>query len=456
MDVVPAPATVSSVVPARSWLRCIEGCSATFPLDSVIYRCPTCGGLLEVAHDLDALRRRSPAAWMKLFDERYKRTAWPYGSGVWGKKEWVAPDVADENVVSLDEGGTNLFWAERFGRKLGLTDLWVKQCGNSHTGSFKDLGMTVLISVVNQLIRQGTRPIRAVACASTGDTSASLAAYCAVAGIPAVVLLPRGKISTAQMVQPLANGALVLALDTDFDGCMAIVQRLADEPGIYLANSMNPLRLEGQKTISVEIIQQFDWEVPDWIVIPGGNLGNVSALGAGFLLMKELGLISKLPRIAVAQAAAANPLYLAYRQNFAEGLTPVIAGPTLATAIRIGNPVSYPRAVRTLKQFDGVVEQATEDELAQAAARADLAGLFCDPHTGVALAGLEKLVENRTILPTERVVVISTAHGLKFPEFKTRYHEGTLSGVRPTLANRPLNLPPSFDAVRAAIFDRQP
>jgi threonine synthase len=445
------PNPAAAPVP-RAWLRCIDGCPASFPLDSAIYRCPTCGGLLEVGHDLAALRRRSPAAWMKLFDDRYKRTAWPYGSGVWGKKEWVAPDVDDENVVSLDEGGTNLFWAERYGTRLGVSDLWVKQCGNSHTGSFKDLGMTVLVSVVNQLVRRGTRPIHAVVCASTGDTSASLAAYCAVAGIPAVVLLPRNKISTAQMVQPLANGATVLALDTDFDGCMAIVQRLADEPGIYLANSMNPLRLEGQKTIAVEIVQQFDWEVPDWIVIPGGNLGNVSALGAGFLMLRELGLIAKLPRIAVAQAAAANPLYRAYLRGFAGGLEPVVAAPTLATAIRIGNPVSYPRAVRTLQQFNGVVEQATENELAQAAARGDLAGLFCDPHTGVALAVLEKLVAAGTIQPEQRVVVISTANGLKFPEFKIRYHEGTLPGVESTLANRPIELPPDFDAVRRSVF----
>jgi threonine synthase len=391
---------------------------------------------------------------MKLFDERYKRTTWPYGSGVWGKKEWVAPSIDNDSVVSLDEGGTNLFWAERYGRALGLDDLWVKQCGNSHTGSFKDLGMTVLVSVVNHMIRTGKRPIRAVVCASTGDTSASLAAYCAVAGIPAVVLLPRGKISVAQMVQPLANGATVLALDTDFDGCMAIVQRLAQEPGIYLANSVNPLRLEGQKTISIEIVQQFDWEVPDWIVIPGGNLGNVSALGAGFLMMLELGLISKLPRIAVAQAAAANPLYLAYREGFAHGLKPVKARPTLASAIQIGNPVSFPRAVRTLQRFDGVVEQATEDELAQAAARADLAGLFCDPHTGVALAVLEKLVAQGTIRPGERVIVISTANGLKFPEFKIRYHEGTLPGIRPLHANRPIELPARYEDVRDAVFRR--
>src|SRR5262245_42810544 len=295
--------------------RCIAGCPGTHPLDEVLYRCPTCGELLEVAHDLDALRGRSAAAWMKLFDDRYLRTGWPYGSGVWGKKEWVAPHVRDEHVVSMFEGGSNLFWAERYGKQLGVPDLWVKLCGNSHIGSFKDLGMTVLVSTVKQMIADG-KQVRAVACASTGDTSAALAAYAAAAGITALVLLPRGKISTAQLVQPLANGAHVLALDTDFDGCMKVVQRLAEEEGVYLANSMNPLRLEGQKTVAVEIVQQFDWEVPDWVIIPGGNLGNVSALGAGFSMMLELGIIQRGPRICVAQAQAANPLYKAYKAGW--------------------------------------------------------------------------------------------------------------------------------------------
>src|SRR5690242_8968897 len=185
---------------------CVAGCQGRYPLSQVIYHCPNCGELLEVRHDLDALRDRSGAAWMKLFGDRYKTTQWPYGSGVWGKKEWVAPEIRDEHVVSMDEGGTNLFWAERYGKTLGLSELWIKLCGNSHTGSFKDLGMTVLVSVVKQMITRG-KPIMAVACASTGDTSASLAAYCAVAGIRSVVLLPRGGISTAQLVQPLANGA---------------------------------------------------------------------------------------------------------------------------------------------------------------------------------------------------------------------------------------------------------
>lgn len=439
-------------MPYRAWFRCTtDPTHGGWPLEQVIYRCPECQGLLEVAHDVQALRQKSAAGWMKLFDERYKRTQWPYGSGVWGKKEWVAPQLRNDNVVSLDEGGTNLLWAERYGRTLGLDDLWIKQCGNSHSGSFKDLGMTVLVSVVKQMMADGS-PIRAVACASTGDTSASLAAYCAVAGIRAVVLLPRGGVSTAQLVQPLANGALVLALDADFDGCMAIVQQLTREPSIYLANSMNSLRIEGQKTIAIEIVEQFDWEVPDWVVIPGGNLGNVSALGSGFLLMSELGLISKLPRIAVAQAERANPLYLAYTRGL-DQLEPVLARKTLANAIQIGNPVSYERAVRTLQRFDGVVEQASESELSEAAARADLTGTFNDPHTGVALAALEKLVAKRTIEPGQRVVVISTASGLKFTDFKVRYHDQALKdlGVESRYANRPIELEPTIDAVRRAV-----
>ena len=435
-------------MPYSAVFRCIAGCHVEYPLNEPLYRCPTCQNLLEVVHDLDALRGRSPGAWIRLFDERYKRTTWPYGSSVWGKKEWVCPFVNDENIVSMDEGGTNLFWAERFGRQLGLDELWVKLCGNSHTGSFKDLGMTVLVSVVKQMIANG-RTIRAVACASTGDTSASLAAYAAAGGIPAIVILPRGKVSTAQLVQPLANGAHVLALDTDFDGCMAIVTRLAMDEGIYLANSMNSLRLEGQKTVAIEIVQQFDWEVPDVVIIPGGNLGNVSALGAGFEMMRQLGVIAKKPRIVVAQAAAANPLYLAYTNDWA--FEAVQAQPTQASAIQIGNPVSIQKAIRTLKNYNGIVEQATESELAEAAARADRTGMFNCPHTGVALAALVKLRDRGVIASTDRVVVISTASGLKFTDFKLGYHEDRLPGVTPKHANLPEELPNDYDAVRKAV-----
>src|SRR3954452_24872310 len=333
---------------SRSTFRCISGCGGEYALDEIIYKCPKCGDLREVVHDMEALKTRSAASWIKLFDERYLRTTWPYGSGVWGKKEWVQPHIRDENVVSMLEGGTNLLWAERYGRELGLGDLWVKQCGVSHTGSFKDLGMTVLVSTVKQMIADG-KPIQAVACASTGDTSAALAAYGAAAGVRTLVILPRGKVSTAQLVQPLANGASVLAIDGNFDDCMALVQRLAAEEGLYLANSMNSLRLEGQKTVAIEIVQQFDWHVPDWIIIPGGNLGNVSALGAGLSLMHDLGVISKFPRICVAQAQAANPLYESYRSGF-ERFAPMVPHSTLASAIQIGNPVSVQKAIRTLKK----------------------------------------------------------------------------------------------------------
>ncbi len=431
--------------------RCIAGCHGTYPLDQVIYNCPSCGQLLEVHHDLDALRDRSGSSWIKLFDQRWMTRDWPYGSGVWGKKEWVQPMLREENVVSTAEGGTNLFWAERYGKTLGLDDVWIKNCGNSHTGSFKDLGMTVLVSTVKQMIADG-KPIRAIACASTGDTSAALAAYCASAGIPSVVLLPKGKVTTAQLVQPLANGALVCALDTDFDGCMAIVQKLSEEAGIYLANSKNSLRLEGQKTVGIEIVQQFDWQVPDWIIIPGGNLGNVAALGAGFDMMHELGVVSKRSRICLAQAEKANPLYRAYKKGW-ESFEPMTAGQTEASAIRIGNPVSVHRAIRALKAFDGIVEQASEVELAEASASADRAGSYTCPHTGVALAALEKLRARGEIVPGQRVVVISTANGLKFTQFKIRYHEDAIPGVESKHPNRPIELPSDFEAVKKSVFE---
>ena len=434
----------------RAEFQCMNGCSGRYPLSQVIYRCPKCHSLLEVRHDMSALAETPGPAWKRLFQDRWMTTVWPYGSGVWGKKEWVCPGIPDDAVVSMAEGGTNLFWAERYGAKIGVRDLWIKQCGNSHTGSFKDLGMTVLVSVVRQMIRDGA-PIRAIACASTGDTSAALSAYCAAAGIRAVVLLPRGKVSTAQLVQPLSNGAQVLALDTDFDGCMEHVQKLAQEPGVYLANSMNSLRLEGQKTVAVEIIQQFDWEVPDWIVIPGGNLGNVAALGAGLRMMKTLGLISRSPRICVAQAANAAPLYHAYQSGF-ENFKSVTAGDTQASAIRIGNPVSVERAIRVLRDFGGVVEAATESELSEASARADRAGAYTCPHTGVALAAVEKLARNGSILPDERVVVVSTANGLKFTGFKTGYHESALPEVSSQAPNRPIELSHDYAAIRRTVL----
>jgi threonine synthase len=435
-------------VSLSAWYQCIRGCPGRHSIFDVIYRCPACGGLLEVIHDTTTLAERSGAEWRARFDQ--EAGIRDQGSGVWDKREWVLPQIRPENTVSLGEGHTPLIHSPRLGKALGLDDLWVKQCGVSHTGSFKDLGMTVLVSAVNQMIAGGDSPVRAVACASTGDTSAALAAYAAVAGIPAIVFLPRGKISTAQLIQPIANGARVLALDTDFDGCMKIVQEVTADNSIYLANSMNSLRVEGQKTVGIEIAQQLGWDVPDWIVLPSGNLGNISALAKGLALAKELGVIERLPRLVAAQAQRANPLYLAYQRGF-DRYEAVTAGPTAASAIRIGAPVSYEKAVAALQTFDGVVEQATEDELAEACAAADRAGLYTCPHTGVALAVAGKLARRGVIQPGQRVVVISTAHGLKFSEFKIGYHEGTLADVVARHRNPPVELPADARAVKAEI-----
>ncbi|MBA3502038.1 MAG: threonine synthase [Myxococcota bacterium] len=430
--------------------RCIGGCDGSYALDEIIYRCPKCNDLLEVVHDLEALRSRTADEWKALFDTRWRQVEEPFGSGVWGKHEWVAPQLETQHIVSMNEGCTHLTRVPRFAAALGLGDVRVKQCGISHSGSFKDLGMTVLVSTVAQMIARG-RPIRAIACASTGDTSAALAAYAAAANIRSVVILPRGKISTAQLVQPLAAGSLVLAIDTDFDGCMRLVQELAAKEGVYLANSMNSLRLEGQKTVAIELAQQFGWQVPDWVVIPGGNLGNVSALGAGFEMLLALGIIDRRPRICVAQAAHASPLHASFANNWAE-LAPVKAKTTLASAIQIGNPVSFKKAVRALRSFEGVVEVATESELADASAHADRDGLFTCPHTGVALAALTKLAARGVITKDHRVVVISTASGLKFADFKVGYHEGKLADVAtPKYRNTPIELPERYDAVRDAL-----
>nr|CAD1823486.1 unnamed protein product [Ananas comosus var. bracteatus] len=381
-----------------------------YSLDEIVYRSRS-GGLLD------------------LFDSRVGRTTWPYGSGVWSKKEWVLPGIDDEHIVSLFEGNSNLFWAERLGRDHlgGMPDLWVKHCGISHTGSFKDLGMTVLVSQVNRLRRAPlSRPIAGVGCASTGDTSAALSAYCAAAGIPAIVFLPADRISLAQLVQPISNGATVLSLDTDFDGCMRLIREVTAELPIYLANSLNSLRLEGQKTAAVEILQQFDWE--------------------GFEMCRALGLVDRLPRLVCAQAANANPLYRYYKSGWAD-FQPLTAAPTFASAIQIGDPVSVDRAVFALRATDGIVEEATEEELMDAMSLADRTGMFACPHTGVALAALFKLRDRRVIGVNDRTVVVSTAHGLKFTQSKIDYHASSIPDMACRFANPPVSVKASFGAV---------
>lgn len=425
--------------------RCFRGCEGSYPLTRAIYRCPSCDGLLQVSHDVGALATTSGVAWRERFDARWSPAA-PIASGVWSKREWVAPEIPDDAIVSTGEGMTPLYPARRLAKELAFGDLFVKQCGTTHTGSFKDLGMTVLVSVVNHAVRSGALAVRAIACASTGDTSAALAAYGAAAGLPVVVLLPRGMVSVAQLVQPLAHGARVLALETDFDGCMAVVKELAARGLVYLANSMNPLRIEGQKTVAIEIAQQLGWKVPDWVVIPSGNLGNAAALHAGFAMAKALGVVDRLPRLLVAQAANANPMYRAFVEKKRE-VEAVTAKPTQASAIRIGNPVSAPRAMAALDAMNGVVEEATEAELAEAAALADRTGLYACPHTGVAIACARKLRERDVIRSGESVVVVSTASALKFTEFKLGYHEKTAEGFTPRHPNTPVALAPDVDLV---------
>ena len=437
----------------KAWFQCINlDCQSRYELTDIVYRCRECDELLEVQHDMGLLKKQSSEEWRDLFDSRYRLNIWPYGSSVWGKRELVCPNVDDENIVSTYEGGTNLFWAERLGHKIGLNDLWVKQCGMAHTGSFKDLGMTVLVSMVKQMISDGKK-IKAVACASTGDTSAALAAYCALAGIPAIVFLPKDKVSLTQLIQPITHGVLTLSLDTDFDGCMKLVQEVCQKNDIYLANSMNSLRIEGQKTISFEIIQQFNWEVPDFVIVPGGNLGNVSAVGKGFQMFYDLGLIDKLPRLVCAQAERADPLYRSYKKGF-KTFEPLQAKTTLASAIQIGDPVSYKKAIRALQAFDGIVEEATESELANMVGRANKTGLLCCPHTGVALAVLEKLVDRGDIKKRDRVVVISTANGLKFTDFLFKYHTDQIKGIQSDYAFSPVELAAKYEDVRKVILER--
>ena len=442
--------------PFNAVFKNIDG-EDTYPLDQVIYRSPIDNNLLEVFHDRAALRSRSPEEWKQLFQSRRGSFAPADMSGIWSKREMVLPHMPLEDIVTLQEGWTPMFDGSALAKEIGLRSLRVKLCVNSHTGSFKDLGMTVLVSQVNHMMKKGVA-IDAVACASTGDTSAALSSYCAKAGIPSIVFLPAGKTSVAQLIQPISNGSIVLALDTDFDGCMQIVQQVTADNRIYLANSMNSLRVEGQKTISPEICQELGWKVPDVVIIPGGNLGNVSALAKGFDDLLAMGLIDRKPRIVVAQASHANPFYQAYQRGF-DKLEPVKAQTTLASAIQIGNPVSYPKAVKAIQEYNGIVVDVSEQELADAAHRADRTGLYCCPHTGVALGALFKLRAEGKISTHEDVVVVSTAHGLKFTEFKVGYHENTLAKIESLHANpvfkAPAQLGPVMDILKKEMVDRK-
>ncbi len=392
-------------------LRCIECGAATRVLSGAV-GCARCGGLLDPVLDVRRLAKTRASSWRALGARRAVGVDELDRSGVWAFREWVLPELAARDVVTLGEGRTPLSRGPALAPRVGC---WVKQCGQQPTGSFKDLGMTVLVSAARAMARR--RRIDALVCASTGDTSAALAAYGARAGLPVVVLLPRGKVSPAQLLQPLAHGARVVELDGDFDACMRVVRALGERPGILLANSKNPLRLLGQATVAYEIARDLGWRAPDVVVVPSGNLGNVAALHAGFSLLRALKLTDRLPRLVAAQVAAADPLHRARAHGYAR-LVPVTAGETLATAIRIGDPVSFPRARRALLESGGTTTSADEGAVQDAMAALDGHGLLCCPQTGAAFAGALALAREGAIKPKDTVVVVSTASGLKFAEAK--------------------------------------
>jgi threonine synthase len=430
-------------VTGLSSLRCVA-CSATFPLAGVRTACTACGGLLDVISDLRAFGRTG-AAWQELFDRRRaastSEATRPFEtSGVWRFREHVLPDLAEGGIVSKPEGATRLYSGGALGEELSLARLFVKHEGENPTLSFKDRGMTAGVSWAR------ASGFTAVACASTGDTSAALAAYAAaVPGMRAVVLLPHAKITDEQLSQALAYGATTLGLDTDFDGCMRLVAELTAARPVLLLNSKNPVRIEGQKTIGWEAIQDLGWRVPDWIVVPVGNAGNLSAIGKGLREWLELGVIGKKPRLAGIQASAADPFYQSFRNGFTERVT-CVAGDTAASAIRIGAPVSHPKAEREIRFFDGVVESVTEAELLDAFALANRHGLAICPNSAVALAGAAKLRQAGMIRQDDLVVVVATAHALKFSGTMSAYHRGD-----GRLANPPHRLPATLDAILAAL-----
>src|SRR5262245_13982266 len=383
-----APSTIS--------LQCIR-CQNTYPVNEVRYLCD-CGGLLDVWHDLEALR---PEINRGLFDGRLSgapgpRVAPTTNSGVWRYREIILPTTVNM-IVSRPEGNTPLYEHPRVSNWVGVDNYFLKHEGENPTGSFKDRGMTV---GVTQAKIMGAK---AVACASTGNTSASLAAYAAHANIPAFIFIPAGKkVAAGKLAQALAYGAHTLQVQGDFDDAMRLVSQVCDEMGVYLLNSLNPFRLEGQKSIVFEILQGFGWQPPDWIVLPAGNLGNTAAFGKALYEAQQLGLVDRIPRIAAVQAEGASPFYQSYQLNFAERKT--MKASTVATAINIGSPVSYERAIRTLGWTEGVVSAVSDEEIMDAKAIIDGAGIGCEPASAASVAGTRKLVAEGIIKPGETVI----------------------------------------------------
>ena len=435
---------MSSTVQAE--LVCFEAsCRERFAITDVLYNCPKCGGLIEATY---SGARPSAGEMRDLFRERRLSHAPLDTSGVWRYRE-LFPFLNDHgHVVTLREGNTPLLDAPLAAQYGGLDRITFKHQGFNPTGSFKDNGMTCGASQARRL------GMKRVACVSTGNTSASMAAYAAAAGLEALIFLPHGNISFGKLAQALEYGARTLEVEANFDEILALVRVLAERLGIYLLNSMNPFRVEGQKSIIFEMLDQRDWNPPDWIVLPGGNLGNTSAFGKALREARELGLIAKMPRLAVIQAEGAAPFY----EMFHKGgeLHPVTNPETLATAIRIGDPVSWPKALHEVRSSCGTVEKVTEQEIADAKAMIGRAGIGCEPASAATLAGIRKLTAAGVIRKDADVVAALTGNVLKDPDYIYKYHTGKLetpSGakIRSTFGNQPIVVPNDADRIAALL-----
>ena len=438
----------SAAADASCMFRCI-GCDATAPTAAQDFRCAHCGNLLEIT---------SPAWTSSAVQADILKSTWRARrssnealdlSGVWRYRELLPNPALAQHVVTLREGNTPLYELPRCARLTGVPRLFAKHQGLNPTGSFKDTGMTVAATFARQA------GCNWVACASTGNTSASMAAYAARAGMRSLVLVPEGKISWSKLSQALDYGALTCQLRTDFDGCLQLLQQLVKRAPVYQLNSINPFRLEGQKTQAIELLEQLDWQPPDHIIVPGGNLGNSSAIGKALLEMREIGLISSLPKLSVIQAEGANALVRTVRETDGKRLIKV-QPETRATAIRIGNPASWEKAVKVIRATGGTCEEVSEFEIAQAKAEIGAEGIGCEPASAVTLAGLKKFVRQGFVQREERVVLILTGNLLKDPDFTMEFHKGELpseelntlqSASLAKLRHPPIVLDATLDAV---------
>ena len=430
----------------KSELLCInQACGAVYPGTDVIYNCPKCGGLLESAFfpPVD-----SPAALKKVWRERRTCNRPLDQSGVWRYREMLPFDEAGAGAVTLREGNTPLLSAPKAASYASLDAIIFKHQGFNPTGSFKDNGMTC---GVTQAVRLG---MKRVACVSTGNTSASMAAYAAAAGLEPLIFIPNGNISYGKLAQALEYGARTFQVEANFDQILALVRVLAERLGIYLLNSINPFRIEGQKTIMAEMLDQRDWSVPDWVVLPGGNLGNISAFGKGLRELHSAGFISRLPRIAVVQAEGAAPFYDFINKG---GEFRAVGHPeTLATAIKIGDPVSWPKAKSVIEATNGVVERVTEQEIADAKAIIGASGIGCEPASAATLAGLRKLKAAGIVKADADIVAVLTGNVLKDPDYIYRYHTGKLDAptgerLKSTFGNEPTVVPNDADKIASLI-----